>query len=163
VKLFSILPKDRFRPGHFFVLEGDSYVLGPEWCRGEADDAGAVAHGKPAEDPPRSHGGDHPEGLYRVLEVLEVCGADRERFGPFFIRLEPLDGEALRAKEAGRSGFGIHGGKPGQKGTPNQLRATYGCLRVSNGVVAVLAGMLKGHLAADRLVRYECRVIDEEP
>jgi hypothetical protein len=164
VKLFSILPKDRLRPGHFFVLEGDSYILGPEWCRREADKPPAAAHGNAEQDSPRSRG-DHAEGVYRVIEVLEMGGADRDTYGPFFIKLEPLDGAAaaaLKAKQAGRTGIGIHGGNPGHSRTPNNLRGTYGCLMVSDDVVAVLAGMLKGHLAADRLVRYECRVIEEE-
>lgn len=161
MKLVSFLSHDR-ESGLFFVLDGaDGIIYGPVRCRGEADNAAAASHDNIQEDPTRPFG-DHPSGLYRIELVVDVPEGDQGTYGPHFLKLEPLEGEALRAGERGRTGIGIHGGRPGPKGTSNELRATHGCLRTSNRVITDVTEAVRAHLAAGRNVLYDCRLIDEE-
>jgi hypothetical protein len=159
MKLLALLTPDRFQPGIFLVLDGvGAVVLGPVRCRGEADNAAAAGAGNPTEDPAKPYG-DFPHGTYRVTDVIDVPRADQGSYGPFFFRLEPIEGEAA---EVQRPGIGLHGGRPGQRGTPNWLRATYGCLRVSNGVAVTLARLVSSELVAKRMVWLQALIIDEE-
>lgn len=157
MKLLAELPVDREAEGRFTVLGGEvdvEAVFGPVRCRGEADNANAAAYDNVIEDPTRV-GGDHPYGTYRVVGVVEDPG-DAHAYGPCFVQLRPVAGEALESWIKGRRGIGIHGGAPGAGGT---LRATYGCLRLDDWSVAQLAVLLAVERAAGREVFYDCAAL----
>ena len=156
MKLLARLPKDRYDAGTLVVLGGDAdqdVVAGPFRCRGEADNSGAKAHGNVLEDPTRSYG-DHPAGTYRVASVVREPQPPRT-YGPVFIALAPVAGEAWQARENGRKGFGIHGGAPHADG---RLRETFGCLRIDDAAAIALADLLEAERAAGREVFYVCEV-----
>ena len=68
---------------------------------------------------------------------------DRERVTPMciamgtrvVIQIDPTSGEALLAKQNGRTGFLVHGGDPGGS---QLLRRTNGCIRMMNTELADL-------------------------
>ena len=130
---------NRFHAGTI-VLEDDTgqVVLGPYACRGKADTGDAEGHGNPACYPTLPFG-DFPLGLFRITEI-EHNKYPEHSYGPYFFRLDPLNGEALDAKHNGRVGLGVHGGDLSQSGG---LRSTDGCLRVSNAAAVLFAGRLK--------------------
>lgn len=157
MKLWSQLPKDRFRPGRFWLTDdAGTVVFGPVPCRGEADNSGAVAHGNPIEDPTKAYG-DHPAGSYRVLEVF-WDPQPVHSYGPAFLKLEPTGGEAFTARVNGRSGIGIHGGDPGPNG---ELRPTFGCLRLSNENIQVVAHVVDELRRSGAVIPYECTLEPE--
>jgi hypothetical protein len=151
--LLARLPGDRQAEGTLEVFRGTARILGPMRCRGEADNAGAMRHGNVQEDPVRAYG-DHPAGVYRVVLVARDPEPS-DSYGPAFLRLDGLAGEALDALRNGRTGIGIHGGRLDAAGG---LRATYGCLRVEDAVAAQLADLVEPELEARRPVVYRCEV-----
>lgn len=151
MKLYALLPASRFEAGECWVEDADgARVYGPVRCRGEADNTGAMQHGNPQEDPKRSYG-DHPYGLYRVAQLL-YDPKPALSYGPVFIAINPVGGEAWEARLAGRTGFGIHGGALHEDG---RLRETYGCLRVDDDTVLALAERLEEERKGGREVFYE--------
>lgn len=152
MKLLARLPLDREAEGEFQVLADTGVLLGPVRCRGEADNAGALTHGNVQEDPTKSHG-DHPYGVYRCRTLVRDPHPARS-YGPFFLSLAPVGGEALVAWQNGRRGLGIHGGDLGAGST---LRATYGCLRLDNETMETLARLVAPRLDAGEDLVYECR------
>lgn len=152
-KIYAALPLSRFEAGELWVEDADGVrIFGPVRCRGEADNAGAMQHGNPQEDPKRAFG-DHPYGLYRVGQPIHDPKPEAS-YGPVFIPLSPVAGEAWEARLAGRTGFGAHGGKLHADG---RLRETYGCLRVDDATAEQLADLVEAEKAAGRDVFYECR------
>jgi len=152
MKIHSSLPPDRLKAGSLIVTDDAGTVLwGPVAARGKADGQIAAAHGNPARDPERVDG-DHPTGSYRVVRV-EQDKSPAHSYGPFFFLLDPVDGDAEIAKRNGRTGLAIHGGDPTADGS---LRATEGCLRITNAAATALAGFVKPELSAGRAVSYEC-------
>ena len=156
MRIHSNLPGDRLKVGSLTVTDDAGTVqLGPVPARGKADSQLAAAHGNPDRDSEHVDG-DHPTGTYRVV-LVEHDKSPAHSYGPFFFLLDPLGGDALIAKENGRSGLAIHGGDPAGDGS---LRATEGCLRVSNAAVTALSGLVEPELAAGRAVLYECSAIE---
>jgi len=154
MKLWSKLPPDRFAEGQFWVTDDDGAILfGPVRCRGEADNSGAIAHGNPLEDPLKAFG-DHPAGVCKLTEIL-WHPVPVHSYGPAFFRLDPISGEALDAKQQGRSGIGIHGGDLGSDGS---LRPTFGCLRLTNADCQAVADMVEPVRITGRLITYTCAV-----
>lgn len=80
--------------------------------------------------------GNTPTGDYSGNTVVETSQWPQDSYGPWgAVRLKPLDGNALEASRLGRSGLLIHGGSRGGKGYwrgEGELRATHGCIRISN-------------------------------
>lgn len=136
---------------------GGELLFGPIRARGEADNQNAAKHDNIIEDPTRV-GGDHPAGLYLVTQIVPFTPAS-PTYGPAFVRLDPLGGEALEAKLNGRTGIGIHGG---DLGVNESLRATYGCLRLDNDAVEELLALVAKELTARREVLYECEIVGQE-
>jgi len=156
MKLLSRLPPTRFVAGEFWVEDQQGRcIFGPLRARGEADNTGAATHDNPEEDPTQLYG-DHPSGFYRVTAIAHP---DPHRYGPAFLVLDPLEGEALEAKRTGRTGLGIHGGRLHADG---RLRETFGCLRVDNATLDRVVELVTPELTAGRIVFYEC-VIAEGP
>ncbi len=149
----STLPQDRRQAG---TLEADSdgeRVIGPASCRGKSDSQAAAALGNPDHIPTRRLG-DHPYGGYLVLAVVRSHGpAELDKFGPAFLKLDPVSGDAEVGKLNKRIGIGIHGGPLADDGS---LRATDGCLRVDNETAQALADLVEPELAAGRKVFYDC-------
>lgn len=137
--------------GCFWITEHDSTIYGPVRCRGEADNAAAREAGNPDEDPRRAYG-DHPGGLYAITSVERK---DAGRYGPWFLRLDPLGGEALMAKQNGRAGIGIHGGNPHADG---RLRETFGCLRLTDEATQRVGDLVVAQLAGAPVL-YECLIL----
>src|SRR5882724_450683 len=135
MRFLAKLPPDREAEGVFHVATDEGKPLaGPFRCRGEADNTGAKAHQNVQEDPTLAFG-DHPYGVYRVVDLV-ADPKPAHTYGPYFIHLSPVSGEALEAWRDGRRGIGLHGGDPGPGDT---LRATYGCNRLTNEGITELA------------------------
>ncbi len=137
---------DRAVPGELTAWSGaGERTHGPVPCLGKADNAGAAAHGNPARDPLRPYG-DLPTGTYVVLGWSPVDPEDVKEVNSYGLAgklvLDPVGGEALQAKQAGRYGLLIHGGAPAADGSG--LRPTYGCARVSNATMTSLAQLAVG-------------------
>lgn len=135
MRLHSKLPIDRRAPG-VLTVEDDAgnIVLGPFPCFGKADSQEAGAHGNPERYPTRPFG-DHPYGEYRVVEV-ERDKQPPHSYGPYFLLLDPIAGDALSAKLNGRTGLALHGGGPSSSGG---LRPTEGCLRTTDEAIVKIA------------------------
>lgn len=144
----SKLPIDRTQEGSIYL---DGAMLGR--CRGKADNQKASEHGNASRDP-RFPYGDHPSGKYQVIEVRSVAPSDAHSYGTFKLVLKCLDGAALDAANNGRTDLEIHGGDPQADGV--SLRATYGCLRVPNAVITMLALSVRAALARGETVEYVC-------
>jgi hypothetical protein len=151
MKLHAMLPPNREAEGTIWGTEDGRVVFGPFRCRGEADNAGALKANNVQEDPERAYG-DHPFGVYRITEVVRAPKPERS-YGPAFLRLNPVSGEAWEGRRNGRTGLGIHGGDLGAGGI---LRATYGCLRVDNDVADRLADLVEKQLGDIGEAWYEC-------
>lgn len=156
MRLYSRLPLNREGQGSFWATNADGQtIFGPVRCRGEADNANAAKRDNVREDPTLA-GGDHPFGTYvieRLVELSEREAREWHTYGPFFIRLRGIEGEALKAM-ADRSGIGLHGGAPGEG---NTLRATFGCCRLDDQNIQRLGDLVREELAAGRFVFYECQ------
>lgn len=143
MKIMVKLPEDRTREGQLWVTGDDgSITFGPVRCKGVADRAEAAIHHNPTQDPTLPFG-HHPWGLYRVTVVTDVAADEptkRLHYGPAAIWLDPIGGDAKKAEDDGRTGFGIHGGLMLPDGS---LRATYGCLRVDDENAERLAGLTR--------------------
>jgi hypothetical protein len=135
------------------TITADEPAIGPARCYADADGATAAQHGNPDERPPRPFG-DHPSGVYDVVAVVwSETDAELRMYGPVRLRLDPLAGDALRAKENGRTGLAISCGALNDRG---ELRATHGCLRVDNDTAVSLASAVESELQAGRSVGYAC-------
>lgn len=81
--------------------------------------------------------GNTPTGAYRVTAIADTSAWDQNSYGPNgALRLSPVSGNARAAEQlAGREGLLIHGGSRANEGYwrgANELRATHGCVRLSN-------------------------------
>jgi lipoprotein-anchoring transpeptidase ErfK/SrfK len=78
--------------------------------------------------------GNTPTGTYQGIGIENKN--NQQSYGPVALRLKAVSGDALIAHDAfGRDGLLIHGGSlggPGYWRGAGQLRATHGCLRLSN-------------------------------
>ena len=130
--LISRLPADRREPGTLEALGAAGIEAGPWRCYGKADTQAAAEHGNLSRDPTRPFG-DHPCGMYR-LAAVHTFGEPSRTYGPAWISLEPLSGDAGQARINGRYGLLIHGGAL----RDGLLRPTHGCLRVDDSTVLEL-------------------------
>jgi len=127
------LPPDRKNSGTLTVLDSNGAVIaGPFDVYSKADNARAAKEGNAARDPLRPFG-DTPEGEYSVPRLIDTgpqTAYSSRSYGPHaaFV-LKPKSGDALTAARNGRTGLLIHSGDLGDGG---KLRATHGCLRLSN-------------------------------
>jgi hypothetical protein len=144
-KIVVELSSDRNVDGSIRLEDDTGHVLaGPFPAKGKADQKTASDPSKrkvvadrslspnPQRDPTQSYG-DTPLGTYR-LKGVRVTGSGTKYSADSYgteglIALEPTSGQALEAKNNGRVGLAIHGGKPSVSGG---LRPTNGCIRVSN-------------------------------
>ena len=134
----AYLPVDRTLPGFLRVTSPvGAQLLYDIPCRGKADSQNAAAHGNPDRDPTRPWG-DIPSGVYRPTRLMRYDPPQRT-FGRFAILLEGQDGDALLAAQRGRTGLAIHGNRGNER-----LMATYGCLRLFDRDMELLAHAIVG-------------------
>jgi hypothetical protein len=91
--------------------------------------------------------GNTPTGQYKVVRIEPTASWNQSSYGPNgALRLEPFSGNAKVAEEViGRKGLLVHGGAPGSDGYwrgIGQLRATHGCVRLSNDSMKQLTDLL---------------------
>jgi hypothetical protein len=155
MKITARIPKDRMAAG---TIE---WGAGEHACRGKADNQAAMDHGNPKRDPRRPFG-DHPAGRYTATQV-DGRPADDPKFGPYRIHVQPADLSsddecaARENSEKGDDGIMIHGGAPQADGV--SLRATHGCLRVSNATIKLLALAVVAAQARGEKVEYICEAV----
>lgn len=144
------LPHDRTQEGQIFL---NDVLLGR--CRGKADGQMAVQKGNPARDPRKAFG-DHPDGASRVFEVRDCTPDMAHSYGPHKLCLMAVDGDAKirQDSETEWDGLEAHGGDLATDGVT--LRATYGCLRLPNALLKVLASAVKQAMARGEEVMYRC-------
>lgn len=127
IKLNVLLHKNRDLTGHL-RLEIDGRVIGIFKILGRGSRGGG--------DTSLRNKGNTPTGTYDGNTKVDTSKWSRVSYGPNgAIRLKPIQGKALLAESLGRSGLLIHGGDPGSEGYwrgKGALRATHGCLRLSN-------------------------------
>jgi hypothetical protein len=155
--LWACLPADRAGQGVVWAA-GQGRVLALGRAYGLADHQMAAVHHNAVEDPTQAFG-EHPAGIYRVTGVVASTPEHVDSYGPDFLVLEPVGGEALTAQANGRTGIGIHGGRPREDGS---LRPTYGCLRVENAWMVVTAAEVRAALDAGVEVFYTCLLTSVE-
>ena len=88
-----------------------------------------------------------------IVAVPESDTKKRHSYGPYFIQLNPVSGDAWTARQNGRTGIGLHGGDLAADGS---LRATYGCGRLDNDVLERLVALLRPQIDANTSIFYEC-------
>ncbi len=91
--------------------------------------------------------GNTPTGTYQVVRIENSGGWNQASYGPNgVLRLDPISGNALAAEmNSGRQGLLIHGGTLGGNNYwrgSNELRATHGCIRLSNNDMARFVNIL---------------------
>jgi hypothetical protein len=100
-------------------------------CLAKSDNMAALKAQNPSRDPLMKHG-DTPTGEYvgRLAGCWGEGAALMRSYGENqVIRLEPISGDAVLARDRGRRGLAIHGG---DLGSAMMLRPTLGCIRVDN-------------------------------
>lgn len=139
VSILVSLPKNRDVSGRLTVRD----ALGRELGSYEVLGRGSRGPG----DTSLQVNGNTPTGEYDGTERVDTSAWNAASYGPYgAVRLKPLGGNALVAHEVvGRDGLLIHGGAPGGKGYfrgAGALRATHGCLRLSNSDIQQLIWLL---------------------
>lgn len=145
-----IVPADRTKLGTLeLVGAGGVALAGPFWIYAKADNQTATKQSNPTRDPARKFG-DTPIGGYSI-DSLAPSGAstpysDTDKFGPFgVLKLTPVSGQALIAKNNGRSGLLIHGGKLRVAAGREILRPTNGCVRMRDVDVQALVAAIRAN------------------
>jgi L,D-transpeptidase catalytic domain len=154
------LPLDRTQTGRLRLiretdganLTGDMPVLG----RASRKQAEAVGN---ADRVSTLRNGHTPTGSYKIHQLAPTgdgTGRSSYSYGPHGAYvLEPISGDALTAKQNGRTGLLIHSGDPGEGGL---LRATLGCLRLSNDNMRRLIEAVRA--AGDNPVMNRCELVE---
>jgi hypothetical protein len=131
VRIEITFSQDRISVGQLQVFnDAGAPALGPVDCLGRADAQDAKLHGNPERNSTLPFG-DTPVGKYSLVRLVSHSGSesDSHTYGDYpSLLLDPISGDALKAKKNGRFGLMIHGGAP--SGTA-KLRPTHGCVRVS--------------------------------
>lgn len=128
IHLKVVVPRNRNLDGWLYVEKGGAQV----------DRMRVLARGSQGPgDTQFQTNGNTPTGTYDGSVFVSTKDFPQDSYGPWgAVRLTPTSGNALTAERVfGRTGLLIHGGdlsRPGYWRGANQLRATYGCLRVSN-------------------------------
>jgi hypothetical protein len=152
------LSSDRDQSGTLTLKgAGGGTLLGPLSVYGRSDNAIAAAHDNASRDPTQLYG-DTPTGTYSVPQAVatgDSTSYSNHSYGPNgALILKPETGDAAVAAGNGRTGLLIHGGDPGSGG---KLRATHGCLRLSNSDMAKLMAAI---LAAGENVQFNrCELV----
>jgi len=152
------LPADRTKTGSLTLERSDGSSLVSDLpALGKSDNARAAKANNEQRKPTLPYG-DTPEGTYAVPSIVDTGAGtpySKRSYGPAAaIVLQPTGGEALTAAANGRVGLLIHGGDPGANG---RLRATHGCIRLSNGDMDKLLKAIQD--AGNNVVFNRCEVV----
>lgn len=150
------LPFDRTRTGLLTLTGSDGATLaGPFEVLGKSDNARAAKEGNASRDPTLPFG-DTPAGTYSVPRIIDTGSGTNyslRSYGPHeAIVLKPESGEAVDAAKNGRVGLLVHSGDLGKNG---RLRATHGCLRLSNEEMKSLLDAIRAATNNDSELRCE--------
>ncbi len=127
----SVPPFNRAEYGRLVIEDEGKILAGPFPCLGKGGRSKQAKSGNW-----KLKGNDTPTGEY-IGEIKLWRPA--EAFGPNpVIALDPIGGNALVAKELGRSGLAIHGGRD-----QNVLWSTEGCVRVFDRHQAIIIAKLQ--------------------
>ncbi|MGD0338056.1 MAG: RHS repeat-associated core domain-containing protein [Bacteroidota bacterium] len=96
--------------------------------------------------------GDTPFGTYSIEGWIipndKQSAKDKKSYGPNpRLILDPKEGEAVEAENKGRWGFRVHGGDLDEN---EDLRSTWGCIRMSNYDMSTLNSITKEMERADK-------------
>ena len=159
VHLRAVFPQDRDRTGTLKV-EQDGRLLAEFPALGRGSRGGGETS--------LLKNGNAPAGDYLGTRLESTAHRDQNSYGPWgTVRLSPIGGRALLAERIGhRSGLLIHGGSLGGarywRGA-GALRATHGCIRLSNEDMKRLKEILEyASLAENTCVRAIVTVSVEE-
>ncbi|WSH67970.1 hypothetical protein U8Q05_26940 (plasmid) [Rhizobium ruizarguesonis] len=139
------LPTDRRNTGTLEMFDTITglRVFGPIPALGRGARDTATAHGNPNGISTEPFG-DTPTGGYDLPMVLK-SGANTNHPADVYgsagvIVMDPVNGDALTAKQNGRTGLLIHAGRQASTPTPlpGHLRPTNGCIRVLERDIAAL-------------------------
>ena len=129
-KIIVKLPIDRTQTGTIALIDDvGRTIAGPFPALGKSTDRLAVEAQNPQRDPTMENG-DTPLGDYAVGGFVKTGTGKYPAlsYGSVgAVHLEPISGQALQAKNNGRTGLMIHAGRPKPDG---HLVATLGCVRV---------------------------------
>jgi hypothetical protein len=159
VHLRALFPRDRDRTGALRV-EQDGLLLAEFPALGRGSRGGG--------DTTLLENGNTPAGEYDATDLEGTTYRNLNSYGPWgAVRLSPVGGRALLAERIGhRSGLLIHGGSLGAAGywrDAGALRATHGCIRLSNEDMKSLKEILENaSLEENRCVRPVVTVSVEE-
>ncbi|WP_156667885.1 L,D-transpeptidase [Rhizobium sp. WYCCWR10014] len=125
-------------------------VFGPVPALGRGARETAAAHGNPDGISTQPFG-DTPTGGYNLPMVLK-SGAGTNHPADVYgsagvIVMEPVSGDALTARQNGRTGLLIHSGRQVASPTPlpSHLRPTNGCIRVLESDLAALIQAMRNN------------------
>jgi hypothetical protein len=159
VHLTALFPRDRDRTGMLRV-EQDGLLLAEFPALGRGSRGGG--------DTSLLEDGNTPVGDYVGTGLESTAHRNQNSYGPWgAVRLSPVGGHALLAERFGhRSGLLIHGGSVGAASYwrgAGALRATHGCIRLSNEDMKTLKSILENaSLAENSCVRPIVTVSVEE-
>lgn len=145
------LDPDRTKAGAISLINKNGQTVQFLSALGKASKTDAAAHRNPGCSTLLPYG-DTPLGGYNVVRIEDTSrftGKPLNSYGnKGRIRIEPVSGEALLAKQNGRSGLLIHG--KGADYTVNKLIVTNGCIRMLNSEIEVLIrAMIDLQIAGD--------------
>lgn len=146
------LPTDRKKTGMLTLVDATTglTLFGPAPVLGRAARNTAAARGNAAADPLRPFG-DTPTGTYNVNNIVKNgAGTTRPvlQYGESgSIVLDPSAGDALTAKNNGRTGILIHAGRHANSSVvaPNALKPTNGCIRMRDWDLNLLIDAIKNN------------------
>jgi len=132
------LSSDRDQIGSLVLFKHGVRVAGPFRAYGRSDNQRAASHGNPTRDPTLPYC-DTPTGQYEVPRAVRTGSGTSYSSHSYgsngALVLRPNGGQAAVAAANGRIGLLIYGGDLGASG---KLRATHGCVRLSNSDMAAL-------------------------
>lgn len=138
-KLIVQFDPDRTKVGAISLINKFGQTIQFLSALGKASRTDATAHNNP-ECSTILPFGDTPLGEYKIVGIEDTSGFTGKNLNSYGnkgrIRLDPISGEALLAKQNGRTGLLIHG--KGKDNIINKLIVTNGCIRLLNSEIFVL-------------------------
>jgi len=142
LRIIVSLPRNRWNAGRLRLYNDSRYLLLDVPARGKADNEAAAKAGNPRRDPTLPYG-DTPAGTYAPVSAVAARPESVQRIGAWWLPMEGVDGDALKAKLNGRTGLGIHAGRG-----DGELIATHGCVRLRDADFSALIGLMAGRPAS---------------
>ena len=140
-KIVIDLRQDRTEVGTIHIENNDgNLMIGPFAALCKADTITASDEGNSSCDPKQLYG-DTPLGEYQVIRIDASPSGQFEDYGSEgVLELEAISGDALEAKDNGRTSILIHAGNPDFEGN---LQPTNGSVRMFNPDIKQLIDTIK--------------------